>query len=66
MSVLNTVAICWVSLNSVVFAALATRKSRPRLRARLFNWVLRNGSEKPRHRRERHPRPVPNTRVHLS
>jgi len=61
MSVLNTVAICWLSLNSVVFAALATRKSRPRLRARLFSWVMRNEPQKPRQPHERHPRPLPNT-----
>jgi hypothetical protein len=42
MSVLGTIGICWLGLNGAVFAALATRKSRPRLRARLFNWVVRN------------------------
>jgi hypothetical protein len=42
MSVLGTIGICWLGLNGAVFAALATRKSRPRLRARLFNWVIRN------------------------
>jgi hypothetical protein len=42
MSVLTTIGICWLGLNGAVFAALATRKSRPRLRARLFNWVIRN------------------------
>jgi hypothetical protein len=42
MSVLGTSGICWLGLNAAVFAALATRKSRPGLRARLFNWVIRN------------------------
>ena len=36
------VGICWLGLNGAVFATLATRKSQPRLRARLFNWVIRN------------------------
>jgi hypothetical protein len=42
MSVLGTLGICWLGLNGAVFAALATRKSRRGLRARLFNWVIRN------------------------
>ena len=42
MSVLGAIGICWLGLNGAVFAALASRKSRPRLRARLFNWVVRN------------------------
>jgi hypothetical protein len=42
MSVLGTIGICWLGLNGAVFAALASRKSRPGLRARLFNWVIRN------------------------
>jgi hypothetical protein len=36
------VGICWLGLNGALFATLATRKSQPRLRARLFNWVIRN------------------------
>ena len=42
MSVLGTIGICWLGLNGAVFAALASRKSRPGLRAGLFNWVVRN------------------------
>jgi hypothetical protein len=54
MSVLGTIGICWLGLNGAVFAALATRKSRPRLRARLFNWVIRTESQKRRRSREQH------------
>jgi hypothetical protein len=49
MSVLGTIGICWLGLNGLVFAALLTRKSRPRLRARLFNWVMRNEPARRRH-----------------
>jgi hypothetical protein len=42
MSVFGTIGICLLGLNGAVFAALLTRKSRPRLRARLFNWVIWN------------------------
>jgi hypothetical protein len=43
MSVLNNIGILLARpLNGAVFVALATRKSRPRLRARLFHWVIRN------------------------
>jgi hypothetical protein len=52
MSVLGTIGICLLCLNGAVFAALVTRKSRPRLRARLFNWVIRNEL-----REQRRPRP---------
>jgi len=54
MSVVGTIGICWLGLNGAVFAALATRKSRPRLRARLFNWVIRTESRKRRSSREQH------------
>jgi hypothetical protein len=54
MSVLGTIGICWLGLNGAVFAALATRKSRPRLRASLFNWVIRAESQKRRRSRDRH------------
>jgi hypothetical protein len=51
MSVLGTIGICWLGLNAALFAALATRKSRPGLRARLFNWVIRTegGRSRARH-----------------
>jgi hypothetical protein len=54
MSVLSTIGICWLGLNSAVFAALATRKSRPSLSARLLHWVIRNEPRDRRHRRKRH------------
>jgi hypothetical protein len=51
MSVLGTIGICLLALNGVVFAVLATRKSRPHFRARLFNWVIRNEGRRSRARR---------------
>ena len=54
MSVLGTIGICLLASNGAVFAALVTRKSRPGLRARLFNWVIRNESKEPHSTRERH------------
>ena len=42
MSVIITIGICWLGLNGALVAVLATRSSRPGLRARLFNWVVRN------------------------
>jgi hypothetical protein len=47
MSVLSTIGICWLGLNGAVFAALATRKSRLRVRAQLFYWVIRNELREP-------------------
>lgn len=47
MSVLSTIGICWLGLNGALFAALATRKSRPGVRAHLFNWVIRNEPKEP-------------------
>lgn len=41
MSVLSLIGLCWLGLNVALFAALITRKSRPRLKGRLFNWVIR-------------------------
>jgi hypothetical protein len=43
MSVLGTLGICWLGLSSAVFTALATRKSRPGLRTRQFNWSFGGG-----------------------
>jgi hypothetical protein len=54
MSVLGAIGIFWLGLNGAVFAALTTRAPRPHLRARLFRWVIRNQSRKPRHPDERH------------
>lgn len=42
MSVLGLIGLCWLGLNGALFVALVTRKSRPRLRGRLFNWVIRS------------------------
>jgi hypothetical protein len=53
MSVLGTIGMCWLGLNGALFAALATRKSRPHLRARLFKWVIRNEPQ-PRRRAPAH------------
>jgi hypothetical protein len=55
---LGTIGICWLGLNGAVFAALATRKSRLGLRARLFNWVIRNEL-----RKQRRSRPAALSRV---
>ena len=52
MSVLSTIGIIWLGVNGAVFAALATRAPRPRLRARLFNWIIRTESQKRRRSRE--------------
>ena len=48
---LGTIGICWLGLNGAVFAVLTTRKSRPHLRERLFNWVIRNEGRRSRARR---------------
>jgi hypothetical protein len=53
MSVLSTIGICWLGLNGAVFAALATRTSRPGLRSRLFDLVIRNKPKGPGRHRER-------------
>jgi hypothetical protein len=47
MSALSTIGICWLGLNGALFVALATRKSRRGVRARLFNWVIRNEPKEP-------------------
>ena len=41
MSVLSTLFGCWLAFNAVLFAALYFRRPHPRLRAKLFNWVVR-------------------------
>jgi hypothetical protein len=50
MSVLGLIALCWLGLNGVLFAALITRKSRPRPKGRLFSWVIRTSVKEPRPR----------------
>jgi hypothetical protein len=52
MSVLSTIGIIWLGVNGAVFVALATRTPRPRLRARLFKWIIRTESQKRRRSRE--------------
>jgi hypothetical protein len=54
MSVLSTIGVCWLGLNAALLATLATRKSRPGLRARLFNWVIQKEPRDRRHRRRQH------------
>jgi hypothetical protein len=41
MSVLSTTVVGWIAFNAAVAAALLTRRSRPKLRERLFRWVIR-------------------------
>jgi hypothetical protein len=41
MSVLSTLFGCWLAFNAVLFAALYFRRPNPKLRAKLFNWVVR-------------------------
>ncbi len=41
MSVLGLIGISWLGLNGLLVAVLLNRRSRPVLKARLFNWVIR-------------------------
>jgi hypothetical protein len=41
MSVLSTLFGCWLVFNAVLFAVLYFRRPNPKLRAKLFNWVVR-------------------------
>jgi hypothetical protein len=41
MSVLSTLFGCWLAFNAMLFAALYFRRPYPKLRAKLFNWVVR-------------------------
>jgi hypothetical protein len=54
MSVLGLLALCWLGLNGALFVALMTRKSRPRRRTRLFNWVIRTSVKERSREREQH------------
>jgi hypothetical protein len=54
MAVLGSIALCWLGLNAILFAALITRKSRPRLKGRLFNWVIRTTVKEPGRPRGEH------------
>jgi hypothetical protein len=46
MSVLSTVILGWIALNGAVAGALLTRRSRPALREKLFQWVMRGENDK--------------------
>jgi hypothetical protein len=54
MSVLGTLFGAWLVFNAALFAALWFRRPNPRLRAKLFNWVVRGGSQ-----RRLPPSPIP-------
>lgn len=54
MSVLRILFGCWLAFNAVLFAALYFRRPNPKLRAKLFNWVVRGPQR--RLRRLRHYR----------
>ena len=41
MSVLSTLFCGWLAFNAVFFAALYFRRPNPKLRAKLFSWVVR-------------------------
>jgi hypothetical protein len=45
MSVLSALLCGWIAFSAALFAALWFRRPNPRLRAKLFDWVLR-GSPK--------------------
>jgi hypothetical protein len=47
MSVLGTLFIsAWLAFNAALFAALWFMRPNPKLRATLFNWVVRGGSQR--------------------
>jgi hypothetical protein len=41
MSVLSTLFCGWLAFNAVLFAALYFSRPNPKLRAKLFSWVVR-------------------------
>jgi hypothetical protein len=45
MSVLSTLFIGWLAFNAALFAAFYFRHPDPKLRAKLFNWVVRRRSQ---------------------
>jgi hypothetical protein len=55
MSVLSILFVGWLAFNAALFAALWFRRPNPRLRAKLFNWVVRGASRR-RLRRLHHHR----------
>ena len=44
MSALNYIIGGWLILNAAVVVALSLKRSRPKLRERLFHWVIDDGS----------------------
>ena len=46
MSVLSTLFGGLIALNAALFAVLFFRRPNPKLRAKLFNWVIRGGSQR--------------------
>jgi hypothetical protein len=46
MSVLSTLFGAWLAFNATLFAALYFRRPNPKLRAKLFNWVVHGGSKR--------------------
>jgi len=58
MSVLSTLFSCWLAFNAVLLAALYFRRPNPKLRANLFNWVVRGPQRRSRHLSE-HSRRAP-------
>jgi hypothetical protein len=46
MSVLGIFFGVSLAFNALLFAALLFRRPNPKLRAKLFNWVVRGGSER--------------------
>jgi hypothetical protein len=46
MSVLGTLFGGWLVFNAALFVALYFRRPKPKLRAKLFNWVVRDGSQR--------------------
>jgi hypothetical protein len=51
MSVLSAIVVVWLALNAAVFTALMLRRSRAKLRDRLFRWVIGGGPRRERSRR---------------
>ena len=45
MSILSTLFGGWLAFNAALFAALYFRRPNPKLRAKLFNWVVRGGPQ---------------------
>jgi hypothetical protein len=46
MSVLSTLFGAWLALNMALFVAFYFRRPNPKLRTKLFNWVVRGGSQR--------------------